>query len=128
MILADRRAAADDDRPVLVLQDDVRLCRDFTQRATRLIAGIFDPAKVTLHLYLTAERSPLRATCGTGLRRGRSGTSRAPGGSTWAPSSPTPRLFEALGWRLDPVPVTRWRTNGTAPPSVDSFGRGGQAA
>ncbi|MGF1646132.1 MAG: hypothetical protein ACFCVF_04315 [Kineosporiaceae bacterium] len=93
--------------PVLALQDDVRLCESFLDRALGLWHDIDDPAKGALHLLLTTERES-----------GRSG---------WAAQPPTPagevtrtgwvdlaaflasrRLFDAVGWRLDPVPAGRW--------------------
>ncbi|MFB4317353.1 FkbM family methyltransferase [Actinomadura sp. 21ATH] len=110
-ILADLRSdleTARDDGPILVLQDDVRLCHGFAERALRLFAGIDDPAKATLHLHLTAERSALGASGWTAVRAVEFGDVVRSGWVDMSAFLAHPRLFAALGWRLDPVPAARW--------------------
>jgi hypothetical protein len=111
LILADLKASSDDDRLVLVLQDDVRLCRNFTQRALDLFTGIDDPAKASLYLHLTAERAALGASCWTPARAATFGDVTRTGWVDMAAFLAHPRLFTAFDWRLDPVPATRWKPN-----------------
>ncbi|GAA1553036.1 hypothetical protein GCM10009789_03220 [Kribbella sancticallisti] len=108
VVLADLRASIGSDDLVLVLQDDIRLCRDFTRRALEAFDDIDDPAKASLYLYLTAERSALGSTCWTSVRAAPFGRVTRTGWVDMGAFLAHSRLFQALDWRLDPVPDTRW--------------------
>lgn len=100
--------SADPDGLVLVIQDDVRLCRDFTARATALFEAIDDPDRASLHLHLSVERSELGETCWTPTQAMAYGDVTRTGWVDMGAFLAHPRLFRALGWRLDPVPASRW--------------------
>jgi FkbM family methyltransferase len=107
-ILAELKDGLAEDELVLVLQDDVRLCRDLTRRALDLFRGIDDPQKATLHLHVSAERGGLGSQCWTPVRAAEFGHVLRTGWVDMGAFLAHRRLFEALDWRLDPVPTTRW--------------------
>lgn len=110
-ILTDLKAepsGSEDDELVLVLQDDVRLCRDFTRRALEAFASIDDPSKASLHLNVTAERREIGSQCWTPVRAEAFGDVLRTGWVDMGAFVAHRRLFEALDWRLDPVPASRW--------------------
>jgi len=107
-ILGDLKSAPVEDELVLVLQDDVRLCRDVTRRALELFRGIDDPLKATLHLHVSAERGGLGSQCWTPVRATEFGDVLRTGWVDMGAFLAHRRLFEALDWRLHPVPGSRW--------------------
>ena len=107
-ILADLKSVAAEDELVLVLQDDVRLCREFTSRALELFHGIDDVERATLHLHVSAERGALGTQCWTPVRATHFGNVLRTGWVDMGAFLAHRRLFEALQWRLDPVPSSRW--------------------
>jgi FkbM family methyltransferase len=107
-ILADLKSVIAEDELVLVLQDDVRLCREFTSRALELFLGIDDPQRATLHLHLSAERARLGTQCWTPVRAVPFGSVLRTGWVDMGAFLAHRRIFEALHWRLDPVPSSRW--------------------
>jgi FkbM family methyltransferase len=107
-ILAGLEGEVARDGLVLVLQDDVRLCRDFTRRTLELYRGIDDPDRATLHLHVTAERGGAGSQCWTGVRAEPCGQVVRTGWVDMGAFVAHRRLFETLGWRLDEVPSTRW--------------------
>lgn len=107
-ILADLAGTTKPDELVLVLQDDVRLCRDFTRRAIGLFDGIDDPRLATLHLHVSAERAALGMRCWTPERAAPFGDVVRTGWVDMGAFLAHRRTFEALEWRLDPVPEARW--------------------
>jgi FkbM family methyltransferase len=107
-ILGDLEEVDDPDAVVLVLQDDVRLCRDLTRRALSLFDAIDDPDKASLHLHLSAERSELGGRCWTPSRATAYGDVTRTGWVDMGAFVARARLFQALDWRLYPVPSSRW--------------------
>lgn len=107
-ILADLKSVAAEDELVLVLQDDVRLCREFTSRALELFQSIDDVERATLHLHVSAERGALGTQCWTPLRAAHFGNVLRTGWVDMGAFLAHRRLFEALQWRLDPIPNSRW--------------------
>jgi FkbM family methyltransferase len=107
-ILGDLKKTSAEDELVLVLQDDVRLCRDFSRRALDLFDGIDDPLKATLHLHVSAERGGLGSQCWTPVRASEFGDVLRTGWVDMGAFLAHRRLFEALDWRLDAVPSSRW--------------------
>ena len=108
-ILADLRAT--EASTFVVLQDDMRLCRDFLSRSRALWTAIADPRKASLFLHVDE--------CTTGV-----------GESRWTPVRTRPAgavsecgwvdctaflceraMFDALGWKVDPISRARWRSN-----------------
>lgn len=107
-IFADLKSVTAEDEMVLVLQDDVRLCREFTSRVLELFLGIDDPQRATLHLHVSAERGGLGSQCWTPVRAASFGDVLRTGWVDMGAFLAHRRLFEALQWRLDPVSDTRW--------------------
>jgi len=107
-ILADLKSVAAEDELVLVLQDDVRLCRDFTSRALELFQGIDDVERASLHLHVSAERGALGTQCWTPVRAAHFGNVLRTGWVDMGAFLGHRRLFEALQWRLDPISNSRW--------------------
>ena len=107
-ILASLKNVTAEDELVLVLQDDVRLCREFTSRALELFLGIDDPQRTTLHLHVSAERAGPGTQCWTPVRAAPFGNVLRTGWVDMGAFLAHRRLFEALQWRLDPVPSSRW--------------------
>ncbi len=107
-VLADLEKTTTEDELVLVLQDDVRLCRDFTRRAQALFDGIDDPQRATLHMHVSAERAGLGTQCWTPERAAPFGDVVRTGWVDMGAFLAHRRLFEALRWRLDKVPDARW--------------------
>ncbi len=91
-----------------VLQDDVRLCGRFFARADALFDGIADPRRTSLVLHLTAERSGLGERCWTPVRAERAGQVVHCGWVDFPAFVADRRLFEAVGWRLEPIAEQRW--------------------
>jgi FkbM family methyltransferase len=91
----------------VVLQDDVRLCDDFFDRALSLWDGIADPAKVSLYLHLDERRAELGSTCWTTTRARQAGAVVLCGWVDCAAFVCGRRMWDALGWRLEPIP-RRW--------------------
>jgi len=107
-ILADLAATTDPDQPILVLQDDIRLCQDFWPQASALFDHVDDPARASLHLHVTAERSSLGSTCWTPVRAAPRGDVTHTGWVDMGAFVAHRRLFEALAWRLDQPAAQRW--------------------
>ena len=107
-IFADLKSVSAEDELVLVLQDDVRLCREFTGRALELFQGIDDPHRATLHLHVAAERAGFGTRCWTPVRAAPVGDVLRTGWVDMGAFLAHRRLFAALRWRLDPVPSARW--------------------
>jgi FkbM family methyltransferase len=106
-ILGDLRGT--DARLFHLLQDDMRLCRRFFERSAEAWAAIDDPHKGSLYLHVTPERGTLGSRCW-----GSEGARRVGGvvHSGWVDLAAVlcdRSLFEALGWRLEPVEEDRWR-------------------
>lgn len=107
-ILADLKPTLPEDGLLLALQDDVRLCRNFTAQALDLFAGIDDPKRATLHLQVTAERAGIGTRCWTPVRATAHGDVLRTGWVDMGAFLAHRRLFDALQWRLDPIPGSRW--------------------
>jgi FkbM family methyltransferase len=93
-----------------VLQDDMRLCDGFFDRSTALWESIADPRKASLYLHLSAERGALGSRCWTPVRATRDGEVAHCGWVDCAAFMGDRRLFEAIGWTLQPVAEHRWRS------------------
>lgn len=106
VILADLRAARAE--RFVVLQDDMRLCKRFFARSEELWASIGDPQKASLYLHLSAERAEPGSRCWTPVRADRSGRVVHCGWVDCAAFIAHRRLFEVLGWQLEPIPGRRW--------------------
>lgn len=93
---------------VFVVQDDMRLCRRFFDRALALWEGIDDAHKGSLYLCRLAGRAELGSTCWTGVPARRAGAVVECGWVDCNAFVCGRRLFDALNWRLDEVAESRW--------------------
>lgn len=91
-----------------VVQDDMRLCREFFERSLALWDGIDDPQKASLDLHVSAERGALGSSCWTPVRATRCGEVVHSGWLDCNAVLCNRRLFRALDWRLEPIAVRRW--------------------
>jgi FkbM family methyltransferase len=107
-ILASLKNVTAEDELILVLQDDVRLCREFSSRAIELFLGIDDPQRAALHLHVSAERAGPGTQCWTPVRAAPFGNVLRTGWVDMGAFLAHRRLFEALQWKIDPVPSSRW--------------------
>lgn len=92
-----------------VLQDDMRLCDRFFERSLALWTGIADTSKASLYLHLSAERVELGSRCWTPVRAERAGDVVHCGWVDFQALMCDRRLFDALEWRLQPIPERRWQ-------------------
>jgi len=91
------------------LQDDVRLCTGFFERAWDLWTSIDDQRKASLYLHVTPERGRAGSTCWTRVRAQQAGRVIHSGWMDLAAFLCSRRMFERLGWELQPVPANRWQ-------------------
>lgn len=94
-----------------VLQDDLRLCSGFFERAERLWDSIEDPRKASLYLHVTPERGQLGTSCWTPVVAADAGEVVHSGWVDCAAFRGDRRLFDALGWHLEPIGARRWSTD-----------------
>jgi len=92
-----------------VLQDDMRLCRHFFERAAELWSSIEDPRKASLYLHLSAGRAELGSRCWTPVRATRVGRVVHSGWVDCAAFVSDRRLLAALDWQLHPIADRRWQ-------------------
>lgn len=117
-IMADLRNTQAD--AYFVLQDDVRLCERFFERALEQWAQIPDPRKASLFLHLD-EQTAARGRAGwTPVNARRVGTVVLCGWVDLTAFVCTRTLFERLDWRIDPVPTRRWRADALLSSGVGS--------
>lgn len=95
-------------RLFIVLQDDMRLCERFFDRALELWSGIDDPQKASIYLHLTEERAELGTSCWTSVRAEPAGQVVRSGWVDLAALMCDRRLFDTLDWQLAPIPARRW--------------------
>jgi FkbM family methyltransferase len=92
----------------VVLQDDMRLCERFFHRSHEQWSAIDDPRKASLYLHLSEQRAELGSSCWTPVHAEQAGGVVRCGWVDLAAVVCDRRLFEALAWRLVPIPERRW--------------------
>lgn len=98
----------DADTRVVFLQDDVRLCRHFFDKAAQQWEAIDDPRKATLTLLLDSQREGRR--CWTAYSPHRSGNVWQ---TQWVDQlfMADRRFLEAIDYRIEPISRYRWQVN-----------------
>jgi FkbM family methyltransferase len=108
-ILADLRST--NASTFVVLQDDMRLCRDFVSRSRALWSSITDPRKASLFLHLDECTTPVGGTRWTPVRTRQVGAVFESGWVDCTAFLCERRTLDALAWKVDPISPARWRPN-----------------
>jgi FkbM family methyltransferase len=95
-------------RHFIVLQDDMRLCSHFFDRALGLWSAIDDSRKASLYLLIAEGRSELGTSCWTPVRSEVAGPALLTGWVDMNAFLCDRGLFNELQWKLHPIPARRW--------------------
>jgi glycosyltransferase involved in cell wall biosynthesis len=96
------------DTLLVFLQDDVRLCKQFFDRAESEWSAIKDPRKISLNILIDSQREG--RPCWTGIMPKRAGRLWR---TQWVDQIfvTDRRFLEAINFKVPPISVERWRLN-----------------